>query len=87
MLFRSSSTSDSNSSSSQNTANAMGTGTVATGGSGLNLRASDSTDSNIIGSLNNGASLTIIGESNGMYQVQTSDGQTGWVSSQYVTMN
>ena len=72
---------------SENTANAIGTGTVATGGSGLNLRASDSAQSNIVGSLNDGASVTIIGESNGMYQVQLSDGTTGWVSSQYVAMN
>ena len=48
----------------KNTANAIGTGTVATGGSGLNLRASDSAQSNIVGSLNDGASVTIIGESN-----------------------
>ena len=70
-------------------ANAIGTGTVETGGAGLNLRADTDTNSttNIIGTVQNGDSLTIIGESNGMYQVKTPSGQTGWVSSQYVTMN
>lgn len=71
----------------ENTANAMGTGTVYTGGSSLNLRADASTSANIVGSLSDGETLTIIGESNGMYQVQTSSGATGWVSSQFVAMN
>lgn len=72
---------------SQETVEGIGTGTVATGGAGLNLRADASTDSNIVGTVNNGDSLTIIAESNGFYQVQTPSGQTAWVSAQFVTMN
>ncbi|MEE0229174.1 MAG: SH3 domain-containing protein [Peptococcaceae bacterium] len=69
------------------TTEGIGTGTVATGGAGLNLRSDASTDSNIVGTVNNGDTLTIIAESNGFYQVQTSGGQTAWVSSQFVTMS
>ena len=71
----------------KNTTEGIGTGTVATGGAGLNLRSDASSDSNIVGTVNNGDTLTIIAESNGFYQVQTSGGQTAWVSSQFVTMS
>lgn len=50
----------------------------------LNLRDSASTDSNIIVTLNQGASLTILKSEGNWYQVKTSAGTTGWVSAAYV---
>lgn len=51
----------------------------------LNVRASDSTSSKIIGKLYNGNKLSITGSANGWYKISY-NGSTGWVSSDYVTV-
>lgn len=60
-------------------------GVVATNGSPLNLRASNQAGSNIVGSVGDGESLTILEQSNGMYRVRTASGAEAWVSSSYVS--
>ena len=60
------------------------TGKVSgTGGSGLNVRSGTGTGYGRIGGLGEGASVTIVGQSNGWYQIKYGSG-TGWVSSQFV---
>lgn len=59
---------------------ATGTITATT----LNLRDSASTDGGVIVTLNQGAALTILKAEGNWYQVKTSAGTTGWVSSNYV---
>ena len=60
------------------------TGKVSgTGGSGLNVRSGAGTGYGRIGGLGEGASVTIVGQSNGWYQIKYGSG-TGWVSSQCV---
>lgn len=60
-------------------------GTVTTNGSGLNIRNYPSLSASIIGSMPNGASMTINGETNGWYVVSY-NGITGYSSSQYITL-
>ena len=60
---------------------------VATNGSPLNLRASNQAGSNIVGSVGDGESLTILEQSNGMYRVRTASGAEAWVSSSYVSVS
>ena len=60
------------------------TGKVSgTGGSGLNVRSGAGTGHSRIGGLAEGASVTIVGQSNGWYKIKYGSG-TGWVSSQFV---
>lgn len=60
------------------------TGKVSgTGGAGLNVRSGAGTGYGRIGGLGEGASVTIVGQSNGWYQIKYGSG-TGWVSSQFV---
>ena len=60
------------------------TGKVSgTGGSGLNVRSGAGTGYGRIGGLAEGASVTIVGQSNGWYKIKYGSG-TGWVSSQFV---
>ena len=60
------------------------TGKVSgTGGSGLNVRSGAGTGYGRIGGLGEGASVTIVGQSNGWYKIKYGSG-TGWVSSQFV---
>ena len=47
---------------------------------GLNLRKEAKTDSPTLGGLKEGDKLTLIGQTEGWYEVQTSDGSRGWVS-------
>ena len=54
-----------------------------TGGSGVNVRSGAGTGYGRIGGLGEGASVTIVGQSNGWYQIKYGSG-TGWVSSQFV---
>ncbi len=58
-------------------------GTVVTDGSGLNIRSYPSTSGKIIGSIPNGASVTINGETNGWYVVSY-NGITGYSSGDYI---
>ena len=60
-------------------------GTVTTNRSGLNIRNYPSLSAPIIGSMPNGASMTINGETNGWYVVSY-NGITGYSSSQYITL-
>ena len=57
--------------------------------SSLNLRSSASTSASIVGSLSNGALLTVVttSGSNGWVHVRTSGSQTGWVFGRYVVRN
>ena len=60
------------------------TGKVSgTGGSGLNVRSGAGTGYGRIGGLAEGASVTIVGQSNGWYKIKYGSG-TGWVSSQFI---
>ena len=47
---------------------------------GLNLRKEARTDSPTLGGLDEGDKLTLIGQTEGWYEVQTADGSRGWVS-------
>lgn len=68
-----------------NTPEGVKTGTVKVSDS-LNVRASASTTANVIGSLKNGATVTILDDAtSGWYKIQY-NGTTGWVSSDYVTV-
>ena len=60
------------------------TGKVSgTGGAGVNVRSGAGTGHSRIGGLAEGASVTIVGQSNGWYKIKYGSG-TGWVSSQFV---
>ncbi len=50
----------------------------------LNLREKASADSDRIGSLYENDRVEILARSNGFYQVKTSDGETGFVSQEYI---
>ncbi len=76
--------STSNNSSSGGTTSSSGTGTVT--GNMVNVRSGPGTGYSAIGSYNSGATVTITGESSGWYQISY-NGQTGYISSQYVTKN
>lgn len=59
-------------------------GTVATDGSNLNLRSYPSTGGKIIGSIPNGARLTIYGDVGDGWYVVNYNGQTGYASSDFI---
>lgn len=59
-------------------------GTVITDGSGLNIRSYPSTSGKIIGSVPNGATVMINGETNGWYVISY-NGITGYSSSEFIT--
>lgn len=62
-----------------------GTGTVATSGSVLNIRPEPNTTKPAIGSLENGATVTVLLEAaNGWLQIQTIDDIIGYVSGKYI---
>lgn len=50
----------------------------------LNIRAEESTDSDIVSLTDQGTALTVLGQDNGWYKVAVTDDQTGYVSSDYV---
>lgn len=54
-----------------------------TGGAGVNVRSGAGTRYGRIGGLAEGASVTIVGQSNGWYKIKYGSG-TGWVSSQFI---
>ena len=60
-------------------------GTVVTDGSGLNIRSYPSLDGKIIGSIPNGAVVTINGETGNWYVVSY-NGITGYSSADYITI-
>ncbi|MCL2177239.1 MAG: peptidoglycan-binding protein [Firmicutes bacterium] len=61
-------------------------GTVTTEGGNLNVRSAPNTGAPIIGSLPNGASVTITGEQNGWLRIIFQNGE-GWISGQFVRIN
>ncbi len=63
------------------------TGTVnVSASSTLNVRSAANTGAPIVGKLQNGAQVTILGSGNGWYQISY-NGTTGWVSGQYITVS
>ncbi len=52
---------------------------------GVNIRSGANTDSEKIGSVESGNSVTVIGETSEWYQVTTDDGQHGFISKGYLT--
>lgn len=60
-------------------------GTVVTDGSGLNIRSYPSMSGKIIGSVPNGATVTIYGETNGWYVINY-NGITGYSSSSFISL-
>ena len=61
------------------------TGTVRVSSS-LNVRSAANTGAPIVGRLSNGTQISILGNSNGWYQISY-NGTTGWVSGQYITVS
>lgn len=53
----------------------------------LNIRSNPGTNNSIIGKLYNGESITVLSEQNNWYKIKKSNGQTGWVSAQYISIN
>jgi len=52
----------------------------------LNVRSASNTGASIIGKLTNGVQVSILGSSNGWYQISYNN-TTGWVSGQYLTVS
>ena len=75
---------ESTESGSGNTAAATGKSRIATDGTPLNLRASSDANSNIIGSIGNCQSVTVLETVGGMTHIRTAGGQEAWVASAYV---
>ena len=50
----------------------------------VNVRAAESTDSEVLSQKDEGEALTILGKNDGWYEVAVTDDQTGYVSSDYV---
>lgn len=59
-------------------------GTATVTGDNVRLRASASTDSQVVSYCNAGSGLSILGVSGNWLKVQTSDGKIGYISSDYV---
>lgn len=62
------------------------TGTVTTSSGSLNIRAGASKDYDKVGSAPKGATVNILGQSNGWYQIEY-NGVTGWVDGSFITVN
>ena len=52
----------------------------------LNVRSGAGTNYSIIGKVYKGNSLEVLGSSNGWYNIKLSNGKTGWVSGDYVSI-
>ena len=59
-------------------------GTVTT--DTLNVRSGAGTNYSVISKVHKGDTVNIIGSSNGWYKIELSNGKTGWVSSDYVSL-
>lgn len=53
----------------------------------LNVRAENSISSALIGKLNPGDKVDLIGEEEEWFQIKLKDGKTGWISSKYASKN
>ena len=70
------------SSSSTNTESKKGTVTTDT----LNVRSGAGTSYSVISKVHKGDTVNIVGSSNGWYKIELSNGKTGWVSADYVSL-
>ena len=69
------------------TSPAAGTQGVITGAdTGLNIRSGPGRDYDVVASAQNGASVTILGEENGWYQIRYKGNSTGYVSKDFVSV-
>ena len=71
------------SSASDNTGSQTSGESLTITGNGVNLRSAASKNGDVVTTLSKGTKVTKIGEEGDWYQVQTSNGQTGYVSSTY----
>ena len=53
---------------------------------GLNIRSGPGRDYDVVASAQNGASVTILGEENGWYQIRYKGNSTGYVSKDFVSV-
>ena len=60
-------------------------GSARVAATALNVRAEPSPDADVLTTLRRNDSLTLLEERNGWFSVKLASGQTGWVSSQYVS--
>jgi len=87
--FTNATTPKGNSSNTGNTSNAAAAmsagkkGKIRSGGS-VNVRSGPSAESSKVGSVNGDMVVNVLGESNGWYEIQMSDGTTGWVSGKMI---
>ncbi len=58
--------------------------TVTSTVSGLRVHSAPSTGASVVGSVNRGQRLQVLGYSNGWYKVRLPNGQVGWVSGAYI---
>lgn len=65
--------------------NSIGTGVIT--GSVVNVRASASTTSGIVTTVEKGEKVSVYSRSDGWYKIKTSNGSVGWVSSEYLTLS
>ena len=68
--------------SSTNTESKKGTVTTDT----LNVRSGAGTSYSVISKVHKGDTVNIVGSSNGWYKIELSNGKTGWVSADYVSL-
>lgn len=63
----------------------LGVGVVTTASGSLNVRSGPSTASAVVGSLQKGSHVMLLGKSGGWYQVQYGNNATGYASASYIT--
>ncbi len=62
-------------------------GTIVNAENGLNIRSGPGQEYEVVASAANGATVTILGEENGWYQIRYNNTDTGYVSSDYVSVS
>ena len=61
-------------------------GVIVNASGGLNIRSGPGREYNVVASTTNGATVTILGEENGWYQVRYNGSSTGYVSKDFVSV-
>ncbi len=61
-------------------------GTITGADTGLNIRSGPGREYSVVASAQNGASVTVLGEENGWYQIKYSGTGTGYVSKEFVSL-
>lgn len=61
-------------------------GTIVNAGKGVNIRSGPGTDNSVVASASNGATVTILEEENGWYQIRYSGNRTGYVRKDFVSV-